>query len=455
MTRRPSRVRRVAALVAVGAATTLTLALVVGAATSIGRTTSRVGDLAYAVTGSADAHREVLKMEVATRRTDSAALAQVEAQRGFAGQQLRLTLPGLVHRADPNPAVPQMLRGLALVDAAIAENERDGGPPSERLAASVTGLELDLKRVDDIEEQRYFGLNQKALDARTQSERLLVALAGVIFLAGAGSLISMRLAARANLRQKAEQLAEALADLEIAQADRGRLLDETVRASERERVRLAAELHDGPIQALAALCFRLDRIDSKLRKGDAAGAAPLVATTRDDLGAEVSQLRRFMSELRPPALDEDGLGGATRDYVNAFIERTGCIGTITVDVEEAAITPEREVVLYRLVQEALTNVARHADAARVAVVLRQTSDAVELTITDDGVGFDTSQTADFVRNSHFGLAGMRERVDAAGGVFTATSSPGAGVQIQARLPIASDQVEVPTHDELVPVGGRP
>ena len=196
-------------------------------------------------------------------------------------------------------------------------------------------------------------------------------------------------------------------------------------------------MHDGPIQALAALCFRLDRVDSKLRKGDPEGAAPLVVTARNDLGNEVSELRRFMSELRPPALDEEGLGGATRDYVNSFMERTGCSGTTAIDVTESALSPEREVVLYRLVQEALTNVDRHACARNVAVVVMQTADAVELTVTDDGVGFDTSETASFVRNSHFGLAGMRERVEAAGGAFAATSQPGAGVQIRAVLPLAA------------------
>jgi two-component system NarL family sensor kinase len=229
-------------------------------------------------------------------------------------------------------------------------------------------------------------------------------------------------------------LADALAALEAAQLDRGRLLDETVRASERERVRLAAELHDGPIQSIAALCFRLDRVGSKLGKGDHQGAVPLLDAARNELSDEVTELRRFMSELRPPALDEDGLTGATRDYVASFAKRTGCRVTTTLEVGDKALTPEREVVLYRLVQEALTNVSRHAEAERVTVVLRETTSGVELTVTDDGVGFDTGLASDFVRNSHFGLAGMRERVEAADGQFAVVSQPGGGVAIRATLP---------------------
>ena len=127
-----------------------------------------------------------------------------------------------------------MMAGLDAVDIAIAADSLAGGVPSARLAALVSTLEIDLKRVYDIEEQRYFGLNRSALLAKSQSEMFLVALAGLIFVSGSVVLVSLRRAARTNLRQKADELAEALAELEIAQTDRGRLLDETVRASERD-----------------------------------------------------------------------------------------------------------------------------------------------------------------------------------------------------------------------------
>ncbi|MEY2425959.1 MAG: hypothetical protein QOI61_1531, partial [Actinomycetota bacterium] len=229
------RPRRVVIFAAVFATTVLTLALVVESARSIARTTAQVGDLAYAVTGSANAHREVLKMEVATRRLDSGALADVKARRAFSAQQLRISLPGLTERADPNADVPRMLKGLAKVDALIAADAKRGtGVPSAALGKAVSELEIDLKGVYDIEEARYFGLNRKALVAKTQSQALLVALAGLILVSGAGILLSLRKSARSSLQKKADELADALAALEAAQLDRGRLLDETVRASERE-----------------------------------------------------------------------------------------------------------------------------------------------------------------------------------------------------------------------------
>jgi signal transduction histidine kinase len=252
--------------------------------------------------------------------------------------------------------------------------------------------------------------------------------------AGVVLLLTVRSSARNNLRQKAEELAAALAALEVVQTERGELLDETVRASERERTRLAAELHDGPIQALAALCFRLDRAVAKLRRGDSDAAAPLVASARNELGDEVDQLRRLMSELRPPALDEGGLAGATRDYVESFARQTGLDCSAHLGVDNGSLTAEREVVVYRLVQEALTNVRRHSHAARVSVTLQRESEGIELFVIDDGVGFDMAEMTGYVRNSHYGLAGMRERVEATGGQFSVVSSPGTGTRLRAWLP---------------------
>jgi signal transduction histidine kinase len=424
--------RRHTALAAVCVGMVAILGAIVAAATSISATTARVDAFTYSLTGTANAHREVEKMEVASRGHEVEDMNEIVFRRSLTSEQLRLALPSLLHRLDSNPEAPRLVIDLKRLDKLIAANL--DSPPSEALAVAIAAVEVDLKHVFDVEESRYFALNANALRAKAKSERLLMLLAGMISVAGVVLLIAVRSAARNDLRQKAQELAAALAALEVVQAERGELLDETVRAGERERTRLAAELHDGPIQALSALCFRLDRADKKLRRGEIDSAAPLVESVRVELGDEVDELRRLMSELRPPALDEGGLAGATRDYATAFAQQSGidCLTRITIANE--ALTAEREVVVYRLVQEALTNVRRHSAATRVSVSLTTVSDGVELLVIDNGVGFDMAEMAGHVRTSHYGLAGMRERAEAGGGEFSVTSAPGSGVRLRAWLP---------------------
>jgi signal transduction histidine kinase len=432
MTRkRPRAAGRRFSSIAAGGAIALILGLVTLVGTTLGHTTDRIGDLAYAVTGTANAHREVLKMETSSRVVTDEGLGSVRRHRAFMEQQLRLSLPGLTDRPDPNPEVPTMQKDLARVDGLLGT---DAEVPSALLQVAITELEVSMKHIYDVEEARYFALNNRALKAKATSERFLLTLAGAVAIFGAVLVVGLRRSARANLAQKAAELAAALTELKLAQADRGHLLNETVRASERERVRLAAELHDGPIQALAALCMRLDRATRKLHRESVEAAEPLFSSLRDDLGNEVAALRRVMSELRPPALDESGLGGATHDYVAAFSERTGCASNVTVEVSDGALTEDREVVLYRLVQEALTNVSRHAQASAVAVQLREVNGDVELRVKDNGIGFNAATSSELVRAGHYGLAGMRERVDAAGGMFSVCSNFGDGVEVIASVP---------------------
>jgi signal transduction histidine kinase len=420
------------ALAAVCVGLVAILGAVVAAATSVSATTDRVGAFTYSLTGTANAHREVEKMQVASRGQEVKDMNEIVLRRALATEQLRLALPDLLHRRDPNPEAPRLAADIKRLDEAIAANL--GSAPSGALTVAIAAVEIDLKRIFDVEESRVFALNARVVRAKTKSEHLLMVLAGMISVAGVVLLMTVRRSARNNLRQKAEELAAALAALEVVQAERGELLDETVRAGERERTRLAAELHDGPIQALSALCFRLDRVDKKLRRGEAEAAAPLVESVRGELGDEVDELRRLMSELRPPALDEGGLAGATRDYAAAFAQQSGVDCLTRITIANGTLTAEREVVIYRLVQEALTNIRRHSAASRVSLSLTSASEGVELLVIDDGVGFDMAEMAGYVRTSHYGLAGMRERVEAGGGVFSVTSAPGTGVRLRAWLP---------------------
>jgi signal transduction histidine kinase len=204
-------------------------------------------------------------------------------------------------------------------------------------------------------------------------------------------------------------------------------------ASEQERRRWARELHDETLQGLGALQVVLS---SALRRGSPEGLAAAVRDAVDQLGIEIESLRNLITELRPAALDEIGLGPA----IESLVERVATVESLIAEVQlELAsgdangerLAPDLESTIYRLTQEALTNVAKHAQAKRINVKVIEAGGAVEVSVADDGDGFD-------VEGSHagFGLRGMRERVMLAGGTLEVISGPG-GTTISARLPTAA------------------
>jgi PAS domain S-box-containing protein len=220
-----------------------------------------------------------------------------------------------------------------------------------------------------------------------------------------------------------------------AEEHRARLLAQTVRAAEDERTRLAAELHDGPIQRLARLGYLLERGMIQLERGDLERTRGLVAQAQGDLTEEIRSLRQTMSRLRPPVLDERGLSAALHDLAEAITKDTEVRVEVDVSLGER-LEESLETIIYRVVQEALRNVVKHADARAAHIHLRENDGGVTLTIDDDGVGFDVQgDAAD--DDGHFGIAGMLERTKMASGAWSVTSSPGAGTQIRASFPKAS------------------
>ena len=144
-------------------------------------------------------------------------------------------------------------------------------------------------------------------------------------------------------------------------------------------------------------------------------------------------LRNLLSELRPPAIDEHGLAGALKLHGDAFAKQAKTSVDLDAQVDHRP-APEVETIVYRITQEALTNVAKHAQAERVWIRLTADHDAVDLTIRDDGIGFDTAQASRLLNDGHFGLAGMRERVELGGGRLDLDSQPGHGTTIHVALP---------------------
>jgi signal transduction histidine kinase len=199
-----------------------------------------------------------------------------------------------------------------------------------------------------------------------------------------------------------------------------------IEAQEFERRRMSRELHDRVGQNLTALDINLDILKESVPRDDAIRARiddsiALVATTADAID-------NVMSDLRPPMLDDHGLAAALQWYAEQFSARTGT----GVEVKAAPgprPAPEVEIAMFRIAQEALTNVARHARATRAQIVFERAADRCILTISDNGIGFDRDGAGE-----GRGLAIMAERAQAMGGEVDLHSEPGRGTRVTASLP---------------------
>jgi signal transduction histidine kinase len=223
-----------------------------------------------------------------------------------------------------------------------------------------------------------------------------------------------------------------LAGQSARQEERERALTKVLDAAQQERIRLAADLHDGPVQELTAMSYGLERVDRRLQAQGPDAARELLGEQKEALVDVTRTLRNLLSELRPPAIDQHGLAGAIKLHGDAFAKQA------KIDVEVDARVgsrpaPEVETIVYRVTQEALTNVAKHAQASHVWVHLTADQHTVDLTIRDDGIGFDPAQAARLLNDGHYGLAGMRERVELGGGRLELDSQPGHGTTIHVSL----------------------
>ena len=216
------------------------------------------------------------------------------------------------------------------------------------------------------------------------------------------------------------------------QTERKRAMQTVLRATEQERVRLAADLHDGPVQELTALRYGLTRARNRIQRGQPEQAEGLLAELEGELAAGITGLRRLMAELRPPVLDEHGLEVALHNQVRSFEATSGVACAISTGLQ-GRLAPDLETVLYRVTQETLNNVGKHAGASRVTVSLAAENGSVRLRINDDGVGFDPIATSRLLSEGHFGLAGMRERVEMVGGRLSIDSAPGHGTTVDVAM----------------------
>ena len=212
------------------------------------------------------------------------------------------------------------------------------------------------------------------------------------------------------------------------------LLRHTVQAQEDERARISRELHDETAQVLSAFSLGLATLNNKLDKehGD------LVSTIDhlQNLGKDMSQgIYRLVHDLRPAQLDDLGLVPAIQNLIGRECCKMELEVSLDVEGTSQRVDPLIETVLFRVAQAALTNVSRHAQTQQADVSISFEKELITLKITDNGIGFNTE--GPFIPPSGWGLAGMRERVEAVNGKFILKSSPGEGTSIEIIVPSTS------------------
>ena len=262
-----------------------------------------------------------------------------------------------------------------------------------------TGLYLD-----DVEQAS----RQARAELAENSRRTLWALAGVALVA-----VLLVFAGGLTLNLSEQRLADRKLQL---------LAQRIVSSQEEERSRVSRELHDGISQLLVSVKFRLELACHELE----GGGRQALATLRDGLarlGAAIGEVRRISHDLRPSLLDSFGLPAAIGQLAVEFEQRSGLAVEYRQRLEQARLPDAESVALFRIVQEALTNIERHARASGISILLEQSGPAVQLRVTDDGVGFDPARIEQ-ARCAGIGLRNMRERVEHLGGRFRLSSVPG-------------------------------
>lgn len=203
-----------------------------------------------------------------------------------------------------------------------------------------------------------------------------------------------------------------------------------IEAQEEERGRVAAELHDEVGQSLTVLLLRLKLLRDQAPEGMQEGLAELA----DAIRATLSEVRGLAARLRPGALDDLGLVSAVKGLQEVAGEASGLRIGVEADLGED-LSRDQELVVYRVAQEALTNVLRHAQATRASVRLHAVGGQVRLSVTDNGVGWGPAEADRRGFAEGTGMSGMRERARLVGGRFTVTSEPGSGTAVELAFPI--------------------
>ena len=245
--------------------------------------------------------------------------------------------------------------------------------------------------------------------------------------------IAHRKTAEAALKKSERHYSELLEQSEQLQEQLRQLSRQILSAQEEERREISRELHDVIAQTLTGINVRLAAL-SKEAATNTKGLDRNIARTQRLVEKSVDIVHRFARELRPAVLDDLGLIPALHSFMKNFTTRTGVRTQLTAFAGVEEMETARRTVLFRVAQEALTNVARHAKASRVKVSLQKMADGVCMKIEDDGKSFQVERTLHANGGKRLGLLGMRERLEMVGGKFGVESAPGQGTTITAQIP---------------------
>jgi two-component system NarL family sensor kinase len=258
-------------------------------------------------------------------------------------------------------------------------------------------------------------LNVHTRDRREFTEadvELLGSVAGLI----AGAIENASLHSRLTEREEAME----------------RFAEQIVLLQETERRRLAGEIHVGISQRIVSLSFHLSAAADAVAI-DPAGAAEQIAHAQELAAGALDETRNAIAGLRPPVLDDLGLAASLES-----LARSTPLPNVQVDTVTTVLPEHVETAVYRIAQEALQNVMKHASAAHVQLRLSVSPGAVLLEVSDDGVGFDPATTPERAGPVGYGLPGMQQRAELLGGQLTAESTPGRGTVVRLRVPLGSE-----------------
>ena len=246
--------------------------------------------------------------------------------------------------------------------------------------------------------------------------------------------VAKRKAVEAALRESRQASVLLLAESHLLQKQMRLLSRRVLSAQEDERRRISRELHDVIAQMLSGINLRL----VTLKKGAATNTKELrqmISDTQRLVEKSVGRVHRFARELRPSVLDDLGLIPALRSHVQVFSAETGIHTTFTASAGVDVLDSHKRTALYRVAQEALTNIARHARASEASVVVDRQEDVIHVRIQDNGKSFDVAKVLGSRTIRHLGLLGMRERVEMVGGRIKIQSVPGQGTTVTAEVPL--------------------
>lgn len=241
-----------------------------------------------------------------------------------------------------------------------------------------------------------------------------------------------------RIKQRTQELEESYKEIQHKDRERSELLGKVISAQEEERKRIARELHDDTSQALAALVMALDRAASH-PNAEAEHLRAQLAESKALAVKTLDSIHQLIFDLRPSVLDDLGLPAALRWYAESRLSNQGIKVRFEETRAEKRLPPQIETALFRIGQEAITNIARHAEAENVVIGMDFRDYSLILEIEDDGKGFDpVNLDSSEARKRGFGLLGMKERVNLLGGKMDIESHPGSGTHIVLEIPLPQE-----------------